>query len=182
MEFARLPVLDHPLVHLRPITEDDLPVWFEYLSLPQVFERTSWDLKSAREDLQYYVWNPAARTASTLLRLAVARNEDDQLVGTGGFHTVQPRNRSAEIAFDLSPAWWGRGIARALCGALVEWAHDEAGIVRVQGTTLVSNVGSQRVLEACGFEREGLLRSYRMVRGTPGDFWMYSHVEAPRTR
>jgi hypothetical protein len=35
---------------------------------------------------------------------------------------------------------------------------------------------SARVLARCGFEREGLLRSYRMVRGVPGDFWIYWHV------
>ena len=43
-------------------------------------------------------------------------------------------------------------------------------------TTLVGNTRSQRVLEACAFEREGLLRRYRMVRGTAGDFWMYSRL------
>ncbi len=56
------------------------------------------------------------------------------------------------------------------------WAHAHVGIARVQATVLDSNARSLRVLERCGFRREGLLRSYRMVRGTPGDFWMYSHL------
>jgi ribosomal-protein-alanine N-acetyltransferase len=41
---------------------------------------------------------------------------------------------------------------------------------------LTSNKRSIEVLQRCRFKREGLLRSYRMVRGRPGDFWMYSHV------
>jgi ribosomal-protein-alanine N-acetyltransferase len=42
--------------------------------------------------------------------------------------------------------------------------------------TLRSNERSAKVLARCGFEREGLLRSYRMVRGVPGDFWIYSYI------
>jgi ribosomal-protein-alanine N-acetyltransferase len=60
----------------------------------------------------------------------------------------------------------------------VDRAHSHAGIVRVQGTTLETNPSSQGVLERCGFEREGLLRRYRMVRGRPGNFWMFGHVGA----
>jgi [ribosomal protein S5]-alanine N-acetyltransferase len=74
------------------------------------------------------------------------------------------------------PKVWGRGIARAVCDALTRWAFEHVGLQRVQGTTLVSNIRSQRVLEACAFEREGLLRRYPMVRGTPGDFWMYARL------
>ena len=35
---------------------------------------------------------------------------------------------------------------------------------------------SARVLDRCGLEKEGLLRQHRMVRGTPGNFFMYSHI------
>jgi [ribosomal protein S5]-alanine N-acetyltransferase len=80
---------------------------------------------------------------------------------------------------DLWPMYEGRGIATAICAALTEWAHEHAGILRVQATTLASNGRSQRVLQRCGFEREGLLRSYRTVRGQPGDFWMYAHLGSP---
>ena len=43
-------------------------------------------------------------------------------------------------------------------------------------TALESNERSARVLERCGYQREGLLRSYRLVRGQPGNFFMYSHL------
>ena len=33
-----------------------------------------------------------------------------------------------------------------------------------------------RVLERCRFQREGLLRRYRLVRGAPGDFWIYARL------
>jgi RimJ/RimL family protein N-acetyltransferase len=54
----------------------------------------------------------------------------------------------AEIAYDLAPEGWGRGLASAAVRALVTWAFAEAG----------------------------LLRRYRLVRGVPGDFWMFSRL------
>jgi ribosomal-protein-alanine N-acetyltransferase len=180
MQFARLPGCGHPLVLLRPLVQADLQAWFGYLSRPEVFAHTSWNLRSV-DELAPYVAGAEPATASSRLRLAIALRASDELVGTAGFHTVSPENRSAEIAYDLAPSMWGKGIASHVCALLTGWAHDEAGVVRVQATTLESNLRSARVLERCGYQREGLLRSFRMVRGQPGDFFMYSHLAAPRT-
>jgi ribosomal-protein-alanine N-acetyltransferase len=176
VQFTTLPACDHELVTLRPIVATDLPVWHSYLSTPAVFEHTSWNVGSV-EDLSKYVWQPAAFTAATLLRFAVASRSSNQLVGTAGFHTVSPENRSAELAFDLAPSLWGKGVATHVCRLLVDWAHSHVGLLRIQATALETNQRSLRVLERCEFEREGLLRAYRMVRGRPGNFWMYSHTE-----
>jgi ribosomal-protein-alanine N-acetyltransferase len=143
--------------------------------VPVVFEHTSWNLHEASE-LAHYAWLPEEFTPSSLLRFAIALKSSNQLVGTAGFHTVSPQNQSAEIAYDLAPEMWGKGIATAVCRELVHWAHTCASVIRVQASVLESNARSAAVLERCGFEREGLLRSYRIVRGVPGNFIMYSHV------
>jgi len=175
MRFTALPALEHDLVVLRPIEAADIQPWFDYLCLREVFEHTSWNVH-APEELAHNIWNPEAVTPSSPLRLAVARRSDDRLVGTAGFHTVAPQDRSAELAYDFSPSVWGQGIATAVCNGLVRWGHDEAGLQRVQATVLETNERSIRVLERCGFEREGLLRGYRLVRGKPGNFFMYAHL------
>lgn len=175
MEFTALPSFEHEAVILRAIEPGDIEAWFTYLSLPVVFEHTSWNVREPAE-LAHYAWVPENFTPSTLLRFAVALRSNNRLVGTAGFHSVSPQNRSAEIAYDLAPEMWGKGIATAVCRELVGWAHACASVIRVQASVLDSNVRSAAVLERCGFEREGLLRSYRIVRGTPRNFFMYSHV------
>jgi len=175
MQFDALPESDHDAVLLRPIEAADLPAWLAYLALPEVFEHTSWNHPTL-DDLAHYLWSPAMREPAHLLRLAIACRASNQLIGTIGFHTVVPAHRSAELAYDFAPAWWGRGIATHLCGIVVRWAHAQANVLRVQATVLHTNARSIRVLERAGFAREGLLRSYRLVRGVPGDFYMYSHI------
>lgn len=173
MIYDVLPAVEHPGVRLRALRAGDLQAWFDILSQPRVHEHTSWSLASV-DDLRQYARQ--TRESDSLARFAIARLDDDTLIGSAGFHTVSTANRTAEIAYDLGPEYWGRGIARATCNALVAWAFERQGLVRVQGTTVVSNARSVRVLEACGFEREGLLRRYRMVRGSPRDFWLYSRL------
>jgi ribosomal-protein-alanine N-acetyltransferase len=179
MQFDVLPLSDHPEVELRPIQADDLPVWLAYVTLPDVYQHTSWN-DPTLEDLSPYIWSEAMREPAKLLRLAIASRSSGELVGTVGFHTVTPRHRSAEMAYDLSPTHRGRGIAQHVVKLVTRWAHESAQLLRVQATVLDSNLRSVRVLERAGFTREGLLRSYRLVGGVPGNFYMYSHVASPQ--
>lgn len=179
MHFSSFPQLEHELVLLRPIGAADIEPWFNYLSQPEVYEHTSWNVQEPNE-LNHYAWKRGEFTESSLLRFAIALRSNNELVGTAGFHTVSPQNGTAEIAYDISPTYWGKGIASAVCSELVKWAHTAAAVTRVQATVLESNVRSVAVLERCGFQREGLLHSYRKVRGKRGNFYMYAHV-APRT-
>ncbi len=175
MLYGALPTSEHELVELRPIVEADLLDWYACLSQPVVYEHTSWNL-SSKDELAHYAESSAPASAESLLRMAVALRSSGRLVGTVGFHSVSARDCRAELAFDLSPKVWGKGIATYVCATLVEWAHAQAGVMRVQATALESNLRSAAVLLRCGFEFEGLLRSYRLVRGTPGNFGMYAHL------
>jgi len=175
MLFTTLPESSHEMVMLRPLESSDLQDWYNYLSMPVVFEHTSWNVHSP-DELTHHLWVSSEFTPSSPLRFAIALRSTNELIGTAGFHTVMPQNRAAEIVYDLSPAMWGKGIATFICGLLVNWAHSHVGLLRVQATVLDSNERSARVVQKCGFEREGLLRSYRIVRGRAADFWMYSHI------
>lgn len=175
VKFRSLPCTDHPLVFLRPLQPADIEPWAQYLNLPGVYRHTSWNHPSAQE-LSSYLGNESDGDPSARLRLAIAARDSGQLVGTVGFHTVSGQNRSAELAFDLHPLMWHKGIATAMATTVVAWAHDQAATVRVQATVLESNAPSIRVLERSHFLREGLLRSYRFVRGHPGNFYMYAHL------
>ena len=178
MNFSTPPESAHPLVLLRALTPADVQVWFDYLSLPEVHQHTSWDVRSV-EELQSYVDINAQAAPSSPVRFAIALRSSGELVGTAGCHTVSALNRGAEIAYDIAPAWWRRGIASTVCTELTGWAFAHVALVRVQATALESNARSIGVLRRCGFQAEGLLRSYRMVRGQPGNFWMYAKLSTP---
>jgi hypothetical protein len=69
----------------------------------------------------------------------------------------------------------GRGLATE---AVEFAAHraDELGLHRVEAGTVAHNVGSQRVLLKCGFERVGLARHYLFIAGQWQDHEIYQRV------
>lgn len=169
-----LPALNLSGYHLRAILAKDLPNWFNYLTLPEVKEQSSWQLKSA-EDLQQFIQVQDWSQPLAQIKFAIA-NQQDELIGTVGFHSYAKVNFSAEIAYDLSPAYWGLGIASSAGQALTNWAHQEIGLVRIQACVLDSNFRSLNVLQRCQFEREGLLRRYKHIHGKARDYWILSHI------
>ena len=168
------PVLDQPGLQLRQLNVRDAAAWYAYLALPEATAQTSWNPRSVVE-LERLIDGVLAPLPAAPIRFAIV-DDADGLLGTIGFHTLSPANRSAEIAYDVAPRHWGRGIATAACRAVTAWGHDHMGFCRIQGTALATNTRSERVLRQCGYQFEGLLRCYRMVRGVPGDFRMFAHI------
>lgn len=175
MRIDEPPPSGHPDVTLRTLAKSDIDQWYDYLQLPEVFQHTSWNL-SSKDDLLPLFTEFDSTSPDSARRLAIVENGTQRLIGTIGFHTVSSMNRTAEIAYDLSPQYWGRGIATTLCSVVTAWSFSTYGFVRVQATVLQSNKRSSMVLERCSFQYEGLLRSFRMVRGNPSDFAIYSKL------
>ncbi len=167
---------------VRPLTPDDAEAWASCVCLPEVMQHTSSTARTV-EEVRAVIERGLAATPGFPTRFIVTDAGTGAIVATVGFHSVSLQFGTGEIAFDVAPAYWGKGIATAACRAATLWAFDVAGWHRVQATTVLANVRSQRVLEKCGFKREGLVRNFRIVRGSPADYWMYSaipgEVQAP---
>jgi RimJ/RimL family protein N-acetyltransferase len=177
MKILSAPQSAYSGLSLRQLERSDLPSWYEYLSNPDVVRHTSWNLQSEKDLLPMFEALDS-ESPSSIMRLAIINDLGGELIGTIGFHTVSHVNRTAEIAYDLAPDYWGRGIASAVCSSVTEWSFSAFGFVRVQGTVLETNPSPARVLQKCRYRHEGLLRSYRMVRGVPENFQLYARLNS----
>jgi RimJ/RimL family protein N-acetyltransferase len=85
--------------------------------------------------------------------------ENGQVVGSiGSWHNDGLR----EVTYWIGRPHWGRGIAtRALAQFLAKVEHARP----LQAVTASDNVGSQQVLERCGFRRVGEGRAFSNSRG-----------------
>jgi [ribosomal protein S5]-alanine N-acetyltransferase len=169
------PSLETAEIYLRNLLMSDVERWYSYLSVPEVVEHTSWNL-SSKQDLVRLVESYNSDDPESQIRFAIIDKSDGDLVGTIGFHSVSEGSRSAEIAYDVHPEYWGRGIATQACQLVIEWGFKYRRLTRIQACILQSNKGSEKVLNKCGFKPEGLLSARRLVRGQPKDFLVYSVV------
>lgn len=65
---------------------------------------------------------------------------------------------AAEIGYWLTPAYWGRGIMTEAVRRICRETFEKTDIVRIYAEVFAPNAASLRVLEKCGFVREGIKR------------------------
>ena len=104
----------------------------------------------------------------------VIRDGGDKLVGAIGVRPEEgPGAHRAEIGYWLARPCWGRGVATAAVRELSAYAFEELGLRRLVAQVYPWNQASVRVLEKCGFRREGYLRAHVLKDGEPVDVLAY---------
>ena len=150
---------------------------FAYASDPEVTLHMDWrrhtNIAHTRAFLEYCDagWRDGSEAT-----WAITMRGDDRMLGAIG---IRPNGHKADFGYVLGRPYWGRGIATEASRAVVDAAFALPGMTRVWATCSVDNLGSARVLEKSGLEREGILRSW-CVRpqqgGRAGDSYCYAVV------
>ena len=83
---------------------------------------------------------------------------------------------SARFGYWLGRAFWGRGIMTAAVRATVDHVFAHFDVVRLEAPVFEWNPGSMRVLEKCGFVREGVLRQSIVKDGHLIDAVLYARI------
>ena len=108
---------------------------------------------------------------------AVVLKEDGKLIGMFGLH---PLKLKIEVGYGLARSYWGVGYMTETLCAVIDWALLQPNIFRVQAFCDVDNLGSARVMEKAGMEREGSLQRYvphPNISDEPRDVYLYAAVK-----
>lgn len=65
---------------------------------------------------------------------------------------------SAEIGYFIGEPFWNKGIVTKAVHLIVEFGFEKLGLKRIHTGVFEYNKASQRVLEKCGFEMEGIFK------------------------
>lgn len=129
-----------------------------------------YSVSAARE----WIAGLAERHASGV-ELIFALSLDQALIGSVGL-TLELEHRRAEIGYWLGEGYRGRGYARAAVECVCQYAFATLALRRVYALCFPENVTSHRLLEAAGFEREGLLRQHIVKETQSGDVICFARV------
>jgi RimJ/RimL family protein N-acetyltransferase len=86
--------------------------------------------------------------------LLIRRLDTDEVVGGVGFLHAPDEAGAVEIGYGLAPTARGMGFATEAVRRVLAHAGDQ-GVTSVIALTTHDNVPSHRVLERCGFQRDG---------------------------
>lgn len=76
------------------------------------------------------------------------------------------REHLAEIGYWVGEDYWGKGIATAALSQMTEYGFKTRNIRKLYATALAPNIPSMRVLEKCGYQREGILKGEVQKNGS----------------
>jgi ribosomal-protein-alanine N-acetyltransferase len=141
---------------LRSLRIGDAPAVFAYASDPEVARYTLWPHHESEEQTRGFL---RMLSGPEILGWAIVPRDGAELVGIVFLHSLDRRNRKAEIAFNVARSFWGRGIATEGARLVLRYSFEHLGLNRVEATCMPGNGASRRVLEKLGMAREGRMRS-----------------------
>jgi RimJ/RimL family protein N-acetyltransferase len=126
-----------------------------------------------RHDARLFLKHSTAVEDPTNLAIDV----DGQAVGAVGYVPGHDIERfSAEIGYWLGEELWGRGIATEALALVTDYAFRQLNFLRLFALPFVENLGSIRVLEKAGYEREAILRASAVKSGEIRDQLLYARI------
>lgn len=84
--------------------------------------------------------------------------------------------KSGRFGYWLGEVYWGRGIMTAAVCTTSDYVLSHYGLVRLEAPVFQWNPASMRVLEKCGFDREGILRRSIIKNGEVIDTVLFAKV------
>lgn len=92
--------------------------------------------------------------------------DDGRMVAECNFtNIVRGPLQACNLGFSVAKAREGRGIMTGVVKQGIEIMFSEYGLHRIEANYMPRNLRSPRVLERCGFVREGLARAYLEIAG-----------------
>ncbi len=132
-----------PRVRLRPVQDADLPIFLAHQDDPVAAAMAAFPTRAP--DVFYAHWATIRSDPTNYTRAIVA---DDEVVGDIVSWLDHGRR---QVGYWIGREHWGKGFATAALRLLLEETKDRP----ITAHIVPANIGSQRVVEKCGFVRVG---------------------------
>jgi ribosomal-protein-alanine N-acetyltransferase len=167
--------LSDGVVRVRMIGDADLDAITAACQDPEISRYTTVPTPYKRHHAREWQQRAAAGIAAgSDIGAVVVDASSGELLGSVGLHGIDPATGRCAGGYWVAREARGRGVATRAMRLLCRYAVRELGIERIELWIEPSNVASQRVAEAVGFRREGLMRSFMPIQGVRRDMLMYS--------
>ena len=98
----------------------------------------------------------------------------NELIGKVRISNIIPGSfRNGTIGYALSQQYLNNGYMSEAVGLICRYAFEEIGLHRLEASTLLDNISSQRVLQNNGFVCLGLNKKYLQINGKWQDHYTY---------
>ena len=159
------PVLETDRLIIRVLTEKDVPDLREWLGKDEIY--TYWGRKASKgeknPELLFVDPRPRVkRKPSPDFDWGIVLKETGCVVGMIAVFDIQ-NARMGDVGYRLNPVYWNQGIATEALKEVVRFIFTKTELDRLNGRADVRNLASNKVLQNCGFVKEGTIKRGKMV-------------------
>jgi ribosomal-protein-alanine N-acetyltransferase len=169
-------------VVLRPPAAADYRAWAELRALSRA-HLTPWEPSWSSDDLSQMMFRRRLRAYARDMRddlgyaFFIIDAQSDQLLGGATLSNVRRgSSQSASLGYWIGAPHARRGRMQDAVATLMPFAFGQLRLHRVEAATMPGNSPSIRVLEACGFEREGVARGFLKINGRWEDHILFARL------
>ncbi|MBQ9801788.1 MAG: GNAT family N-acetyltransferase [Clostridia bacterium] len=180
--FSHMPRLETERLLLRPMRVSDAADMFAYACDPEVTRYLLWRPHPNIEHTRSYLEYLAGRYRLGMhYEWAVILKEENRMIGTCGFVSIDCTHRKAEIGYVLNPQYRGQGLMPEAVRRVLAFGFDMLSLHRIEARYMVGNDASRHVMEKVGMTFEGVCREAMLVKGAYRDIGVCA-ILAPEYR
>jgi RimJ/RimL family protein N-acetyltransferase len=163
------------VVVLRAPREADLKALTAACQDPEIARWTRVPSPYTEENArQWLARQSEARARGEGVSFAITDAKEGSLLGMVGIVSISWEDARAEIGAWMAPQARGQGLAQHALRLFARWAFHTLGLQRLEALIHPLNKASHRLVESLGLTREGVLRSYGVMKGERIDLVVYS--------
>lgn len=159
-----IPRLETERLVLREITENDTEDLRAWLGLSEVYTYWGRGPSNGEKNPELLFIDPrphVKRKPSPDYIWGIESKKTGALIGIIEVFDIEG-NRYGMVGYRIAPWLWNSGICTEALKCVVRYVFHETEMDRLEAHADVRNIGSNRVLEKCGFQKEGTIRHGKM--------------------
>ena len=154
-ECEEMKTLQSPLVTLIPLAAEHEQAFVHLANHPEINHR----INKPPHYTQTHFTEQLAKLRETKTHFVWMIEQHGSLIGVINNASLRDP-RIFQGGYWIDPDHWGQGAASAALVLVRDFILNECGAERVQAVVELDNLASIRVLEKCGYQREGLLKKF----------------------
>ena len=163
------PEIETERLKLREMKKNDVPSLLEWMPDKSIYEYWGKGPSVTDKDPNKLFIKKEKETKS--FHLGIALKEEDIVIGEIWVYLIE-NDRMAKVAIRIGKKWQGNGYGQEALKMMTDFIFKNTEIKRLWTDVDIRNIPSIKILETCGYKREGLIRQGKMVNNWC-DYYIY---------
>ena len=167
------PAIETERLILRPMLPSDVSDLSEWMTDKRIY--TYWGKGPSKAERNPILLFEKKEKTTKSFHLGIAEKEKNKVIGDIWVYLIE-NDRMASVAIRLAKSCQGKGYGTESLSAMTTFCFENTELKRLWAEADIRNIASWKMLEKCGYTREGLIRQGKMVN-TWCDYYIYGKLK-----